>query len=205
MDRPFPVPSHADGLGDPPPDRLQCKPQQQGTSRGLSRQRFRLRNRAADVQRRRRQHDPLERPLPALSSVRLPYQDPRRRRRRLAADIRRPRALLRHQRPHHGRRGHDGRHRLPAQVRAPDPAAPARTPGQGHGPGIRQARLALVALGRHHPDRPLRRTRRLQQLRTVRHRLHSPRQGFHRRHILAQGAGARRADSRPTAESERSP
>ena len=132
-------------------------------------------------------------------------RDPRRRRRRLAADIRRTRTILRHQRPHHGRRGHDGRHRLPTQIRAPDPAAPARTPGTGYGPRIRQARLALVAFGRHHPDRPLRRTRRLQQLRTVRHRLHSPRQGFHRRHILAQGAGARRADSRPTAESGRSP
>ena len=87
-------------LGAAPPHRLQRRSERARPSRRLPRQRRRLDVQPADVQRRRRQHDPLERPLPALPSLRLPGALARRRRRRLAADLRRAGAVLRPQRPH---------------------------------------------------------------------------------------------------------
>ena len=66
-----------------------------------------------------------ERPLPALSAVRLPGALARRRRRRLAARLRGPRALLRPQRPHDRRVGLAGDPAHPPRA-APDAAAAAR-------------------------------------------------------------------------------
>ena len=62
---------------------------------GLSSQRDRNPHRSADVQRRRRQPDPLGSPFPSFPSVGLPGQDPRRRGRRLACHLRRIGTLLR--------------------------------------------------------------------------------------------------------------
>ena len=59
-----------------------------------------VRHRAADVQRRRGLDDPLRGRLAPHDAVGLPRQDARRRRRRLAADVRGARALLR---PHRAR------------------------------------------------------------------------------------------------------
>src|SRR5262249_4088671 len=95
-----------------------------------------LADRAAHVQRRGRQHDPLERPLPPLPPVRLPRAEPRRRRRRLAHRLRDARAVLRPERPHDGRGG--GRPRAPPPPARPPRAAPppAAPPGPGGSAGL---------------------------------------------------------------------
>ena len=108
------------GLGAAPADRLQRRPERPRrprTTRSTTRDSAFS---AADVQRRRRQHDPLERPLPALPPLRLPRPLARRRRRRLAARLRRAGAVLRPERP-------DDR-RLPASTG--DPSQPPRSPRQ---------------------------------------------------------------------------
>ena len=100
----------------------------------------------ADVQRRRRQHDPLERPLPALPPLGLPRPLARRRRRRLAADLRRAGAVLRPERPHDRRRRPDRRPVPAAALAAPDAADPARPARRDDGARLRPPRLALVAV-----------------------------------------------------------
>ena len=63
---------------------LNAEPERARACPGLPGQRRRVAIRAADVQRGGREHDPLERPLPALPPLRLSRAEPRRRRRRLA-------------------------------------------------------------------------------------------------------------------------
>ena len=92
-----------DRLGGAPARRLRLQPQHPRAARGLSGQRRGLADRGLDVQRRRRQHDPLRGALPALPPVGLPGPDARRRRRRLAARLPAARAVLRRQRAHDGR------------------------------------------------------------------------------------------------------
>ena len=82
-----------------------------------------VRHRPADVQRRRRLDDPLRRRLAAPDAVGLPRQDARRRRRRLAADLRGARALLR---PHRARGRRLGAGRRPGLPGGSRPAAAAR-------------------------------------------------------------------------------
>ena len=144
-------------------------------------------HRAAHVQRRRRQHDTLERPLPAHAPVRFPRQDAGRRRRRLAALLLRPGAVLRPERPDDRRGGGNRRPCQPAKVAAPDPAgADGQGRREGHR-GLRQPRLALVALRQRRAYRAVRRQGALQQLRPVRHRLLPQGEGQQRRQLLAQG------------------
>ena len=75
-----------------------------------------VRHRPADVQRRRRLDGPLRRRLAAPDAVGLPRQVARRRRRRLAADLRGARALLRPHRARGRRRRAGRRPRLPARA-----------------------------------------------------------------------------------------
>jgi choline dehydrogenase-like flavoprotein len=69
-------------------------PNARGRREGLPRQRFELADPGVELQRRRRQHDPLRGALPALPSVRLPRTHARRRRGRLADRLRDTRALV---------------------------------------------------------------------------------------------------------------
>ena len=195
------------GLGAAPPDGLQPRPEFQGAAGGLSGERQGVANRAADVQRRGRQHDSLERPLPALPPVRLQDEDARRRGRGLAARLRRPRAAFRAERPDDGNSGRPRRHRVPAEDGAPDAAHPARRRRDGDGARLRQARLALVAVRFGYPDDRLRRALRLQQLRSLRRGLQPKGEGVDRRDVLAQGDGAGRArsDSLPRPRDHRRP
>ena len=191
-------------LGAASPHRLERRAQRAAAPPGLSGQRRGLADRAADVQRRGRQHDPLERPLPALPPLGLPREEPRRRGRRLADRLRHAGAVLRPERPHDGRgRGHR-RPRLSPEVAAADAADPARHARGDDGPGLRSPRLALVAVGQRHPHARLRRPPRLHQLRPVRPRLPDRGEGEHRHHLLAQGAGLRRAAPRRTPACARS-
>ena len=154
--------------------------------------RLRVRHHGADVERRRRRHRRLRRPVAAQHAVGLPREDARRRRRRLAADLRGPRALLRARgaRLRHLRPGR--RHRLPAR-RGPAAAARAARPGgQARGQGPQRARLALVAgaAGDRHAQ-----VRRAEPVRAARHLpagLRGRRQGHRRPHALAARARARR-------------
>ena len=107
LGRPARAPALAGRLGAPPPHRLERRAQRAAAPAGLSGQRRGLADLAADVQRRRRQHDPLERSLPAVPPVGLPGAQPRRSGRRLAHRLRHAGAVLRSERPHDGR----GRHR----------------------------------------------------------------------------------------------
>ena len=125
--------------------RLGLGPERPQGARRLPDRRLGVRHHRADVERRRRRHRRLRRPVAAQHAVGLPREDARRRRRRLAADLRGPRALLRARRARlrHLRPGR--RHRLPAR-RGPAAAARADGPGgQARGQGPQRARLALVA------------------------------------------------------------
>ena len=70
-------------------------------------------------------------------------------------------------------------------------AIPLGKPGETIARGIRQAGLALVAVGQRDPDGGVRRARGVQQLRSLRHRLLPQGQGQHRRDLLAQGHSRR--------------
>ena len=91
-------------------------PERAGPAPGLPGQQRRLADRPAHAQRGRRQHHPLERPLPAIPPFGLPRQDPRRRGRRLPHDLLGPGTLFRRQRPAQRRRRHDRRPWIPRQV-----------------------------------------------------------------------------------------
>ena len=80
--------------------------------------RHRVRHHGADVERRRRRHRRVRGAVAAQHAVGLPREDARRDRRRLAADLRGPRAVLRARRARlrHLRPGE--RHRVPARRRA---------------------------------------------------------------------------------------
>ena len=79
----------------------------------------------------------------------------------------------------------------------PDPPRPARRHGRGREPGVRCARLALVAHALRHPGRGLRRPPCLQQLRRLPERLPARLAQRHGRDPLAEGAGGgRRASHR---------
>ena len=137
---PAEYPTRADwelrGLGD-----FALSPNTRRRPRGLSGQRRGIADRGLDVQRRRRQHDPLRRPLSALPPVGLPRAHARRRRRRLADRLRAARAVLRRERSHDGRGGPRRRPRLPAQAAA----AAAGAARQAR----RDARARLQRLGWH--------------------------------------------------------
>ena len=115
----------------------------------LSHRGKRVRHQPADVRRRRRQRDPLCRPLGALPAVRLPPQKPRRHRRRLAFHLRGPAA-----RPDRGGAGrgglrNPGQSGLSAAGAGLSHAAAADRQGRHEGDrGAQRARLALVA-GHH--------------------------------------------------------
>ena len=96
---------------------------------------------------------------------------------------------------------------LSPEVAAADAADPARH-ARGHdGARLRSPRLALVAVRQRHPHARLRRPPRLHQLRPLRPRLPDRGEGEHRRHLLAEGAGVRRAaaDARPRARDHARP
>ena len=158
-----------------------------------------------DVQRRRRQHDPVRRALPALPPVGLPRPDARRRRRRLADRLRDARAVLRPQRAHDGRLRARRRSRLSAEgacrCRRCRSASSARrwraasTGSAGTG-GRRTARSSRASYeGRA----------RLHQRRHVPRRLRAGRQGEHRHHLLARRRCARACSSGRAAACARSP
>ena len=116
-------------LGGLPPLLHEPRPERARPAPGLPSQRRRLPNRAADAQRRRRQHHTLERPLPALPPLGLQGEVARRRCRRLPDDLLGPGAVLRRERPDQRRRRYDGRPGLPGQVGASDPSHPPRQGG----------------------------------------------------------------------------
>ena len=139
------VPGAADRVRAAGPQAVGPQPERPRAARGLPGQRGRLRHRDADVQRRRRQPDPLRRRLVAAAPVGLLRPHAGRRGRRLADQLRGPAALLRADRRRVRRLGARRRPRLPGAVRAALPAAadrPRRAEGR---PRPHPARLALVA------------------------------------------------------------
>ena len=183
---------------EPQPERAARPRRLPGLGRGRPRGRDAL-------QRRRRQHDPLQRALAAPEAGRFPQGDRARAGGlgRLADQLRRPRAVLRAER----RRTRDQRAgRRPVDARAqrpPDPAAAVRDPRAADGGGVRPTRLALVARRQRDPHRRLRWSRRLQPLRRLPQRLPARLDRDDVAHLLAEGAatggrtadpGARRAD-----------
>ena len=175
-----------------PARRLRPQPQRARPARGLSGQRQRLADRRLDVQRRRRQHHPLRRALPALPPVGLPRQDARRRRRRLAARLPAPGAVLRRQRAHDGRVGTGRR----SGVSAEGGAAAAGGARQARRDAGRGASIGSAGTGGRRTARSPRRSYEgraaVHQRRHVSARLRAGGQGQHRHHLLAGGA-ARRA------------
>ena len=149
------------------------------------------------LQRRRRQHDPLLGALPALPSVGLPGEVPGRRRRRLAHRLRHPRPLLRRKRPQHRR----------LAGLAGDPAIPAHQPpsaaradgahGRDDGARFQQARLALVAIGQRHRHAPAQRPRPVPEPRSLQRRLRPGREEQCRHRLLADGRTGRRRAPNP--------
>ena len=115
--------------------------------------------------------------FPRLHPSDFPRAPPRRRRRRLANRLRRSRTLLRPQRLQRRRLGC---HRLsgqPAAIAARDASPAARPFGSGSGARLRDARLALVAVGQRHPLARPRRPAWLRQPRPLQLRLRTPGQG----------------------------
>ena len=103
--------------------------------------------------------------------------------------------------------GRRRRPRVSPEVAAADAAGAAGHAGRDDGPGLRSPGLALVAVGQRHPHAGVRRPPGVHQLWTVRSRLSDRRQGEHRHHLLAQGAGRRRAprDTSPRARDHARP
>src|SRR5947208_4810967 len=180
-------------LGAPPAYRLERRAERAPAPSRLSGQRPGLRDLAAHVQRGRREHDPLERALPAVPALGLSGEEPRRRGRRLADRLRDARAVLRPERSHDGRGRNHRRPRVSAEVATPDAADPARHARAHDRRRLRAARLALVALGQRHPHARLRWPARLRELRPLRSRLSDRSQGEHGHHVLAQGPRGGRA------------
>src|SRR5207248_1542801 len=117
------------------------------------------------------EHHPLERSLSALSPFRLSRSIARRRRRRLAIDVRRARALLRFERSHHWRLGPDWRSG-PAAAFCTQHAARADWPSRPNDRWwVREIGLALVGFRRGDTVRSARRAAGLQSVRAMRSRL----------------------------------
>ena len=93
------------------------EPERARPPRGLPGQRQRLADRSLDVQRRRRQHDPVRRALPALSPVGLPGAARSTASPTTGRSTTRARAVLRRQRSHDGRLGSGRRSRVSAEGR----------------------------------------------------------------------------------------
>ena len=160
-------PDRADYPGPKPDWELQAMkqwapdPNVRGRPGRLPDRRLGVRHRAADVQRRRRLDGALRRRLAAPDAVRLPRQIARRRRRRLAADVRGARAVLRPHRPP-GRRRRASRATRPTR-RAPTCRCPrcrsaaaswtscARTTGSAGTGGRRRARSSRAPYAGRHP------------------------------------------------------
>src|SRR5262249_22581512 len=115
----------------------------------LSGQRQRVRHRAADVQRGRRQHHPLDGACAALPPLRFQGQDPRRRGRRLADDLRRSRAVLRPERRLDGLLVHRRRSSEPAAHAAYSLTSTRTTPPLPLGPEGERIARASERLGWH--------------------------------------------------------
>ena len=179
-------------LGVPRRHQLQFQSQRAGAAGGLSGRRHRVGRHAADVQRRGRQHRPLDRACAAFPPLRLPGAQPGRRRRRLAPVICRPGALLRSQRPVDGLLGHCRRSRQSAARAAAHAVPAARAGRRAAGARLRQPGLALVAVGLLHQFGALPRAGSLQQLRSQWPRLHRGGQGIDRCDLLAGGDRQRR-------------
>ena len=159
--------------------------------RRLSHRRHRVRHHGADVERRRRRDRGVRGAVAAQHAVGLPREDARRDRRRLAADLRGPRAVLRARRARlrHLRPGE--RHRVPARRRAAAPARAAGARGPAGGEGAQRAGLALVAGAERDRHARLRRAARLPAGRHLPAGLRLRREGHGGPHALAEGDRAR--------------
>ena len=151
-----------------------------------------VRHRAADVQRRRRLDGALRRRLAAPDAVRLPRQDARRRRRRLAAHVRGARAVLRPHRPR-GRRRRASRATRPTRQGADLPLPPLPLGG-----GVMDVVRAHDRLGWHWwpapsaiLSAPVRGAPPVRAVGLVHAGLPGGREGVDRRHALAAGDRAR--------------
>ena len=158
--KPADYPHQRRRLGGAPARRLRPQPQRRARRGGLSRQRRRLADRAADVQRRRRQHDPLRAHFPRFhpSDFRVRTLDG------VADDWPIDYGTLE---PYYAeQRAHDGRVRPGRRsgVSAEGAAAAAGAARQaGRDPvraGAQPARLALVAVRQRHRTRSTRAARR---------------------------------------------
>ena len=139
------VPGAATGVRAAGAQAVGPQPERPRLAGGLPGQRGRLRHRDADVQRRRRQPDPVRRRLVAAASVGLLRAHAGRRGRRLADQLRGPAALLRADRRRVRRLRARRRPRLPGAVRAALPAAADRRRRAEGRARAHPARLALVA------------------------------------------------------------
>ena len=148
---------------------------------------------SAHVQRGRRQHDPVCGALAAVHAVGFPRAHARRRRRRLAVHLRRPRTLLRSDGYRDGRLRAGRRSGLSARQGAAAAAAADRQDRHEGGGGHEQARLALVARAERDPVAPLWRAQPVRAARHLPDRLPRARQGLHRPHALARRDRTRRA------------
>ncbi len=106
-------------------DLVQLRSQCPETGCRLSRQRYQIRHLPSDVQRGRRQHNSLDGSHPALSPLRLSRSNARWRGRRLAAQLFRPREVLRPERQWMGCSG--SRATLPIRPVLPGPCHPCRS------------------------------------------------------------------------------
>ena len=158
LGQPQRLPGQPPRVGTAHPARLGPRPERPRPAVRLPGRRDGLRHVAGDVQRGRRQFHLLRRRVAAAAALGLPGQDPRRRRRRLADQLRRPQALPRRGRRLHRRLRSRRRHRLPRRSRLPAAAAPA---GQARHAKPPRPPTSSAGTGGRAPTRsPARRTRR---------------------------------------------